>query len=301
MYVIIGATGNTGSVVTEKLLANREKVRVVGRDAKRLERFSQQGAEAFVADATDAAGIARALTGAKAVYAMIPPRIDAPDVPAYQKLTVDALVAAIDKSGVPYAVVLSSVGADKKDKTGPVLGLHHLEERLQRVPGLNALFLRAGYFMENVLPQAGVIQAFGSLMGPVRADLPLSMIATRDIGAAAADALLKLNFLGKTSRELLGARDVSYADVARVIGEAIGKPGLAYQQVPNAQLKPALQQMGMSSSMVDVLLEMTDSLNSGYMKALEPRTPANTTPTTLEVFVAEQFVPAYRGKAAHAQ
>jgi len=301
MYVIIGATGNTGSVVAEKLLANRERVRVVGRDAKRLERFTQQGAEAFVADVTDAGGIAKALTGAKAVYAMIPPRIDAPDVPAYQKLTVDALAAAIDKSGVPYAVVLSSIGADKNEKTGPVLGLHDLEEKLQRIPGLNCLSLRAGYFMENVLPQAGIIQAFGNLMGPVRADLPLAMIATRDIGAAAADALLKLNFQGKTTRELQGARDVTYADVARVIGEAIGKPGLAYKQVPGAQLKPALQQMGMSANMADLLLEMTDSLNSGYMKALEPRTRENTTPTTLEVFVAERFVPAYGGKAAHAQ
>lgn len=32
MYVITGATGNTGSVVAERLLAEGEKVRVVGRD-----------------------------------------------------------------------------------------------------------------------------------------------------------------------------------------------------------------------------------------------------------------------------
>jgi uncharacterized protein YbjT (DUF2867 family) len=52
MYVVIGATGNTGKVVAEKLLEKGEKVRVVGRDAKRLERFTQKGAEAFVADVT---------------------------------------------------------------------------------------------------------------------------------------------------------------------------------------------------------------------------------------------------------
>ena len=56
----------------------------------------------------------------------------------------------------------------------------------------------------------------------------------------------------------------------------------------------------MSSSMADLLLEMSDSLNSGYMKALEPRSPKNTTATTIETFVAEVFVPAYRGKAARA-
>ena len=44
----------------------------------------------------------------------------------------DALAAAIEKSGVKYAVVLSSVGADKPDKTGPVVGLYNLEKKLGR-------------------------------------------------------------------------------------------------------------------------------------------------------------------------
>jgi uncharacterized protein YbjT (DUF2867 family) len=300
MYVITGATGNTGSVIVEKLLAKGEKVRVVGRDAKRLERFTQKGAEAFVADVTDAATIEKAFSGAKAVYAMIPPNHSSPDFPAYQGRVSDALAAAVKRSGVTHVVVLSSIGADKPDKVGPVIGLHDLEKKLEAIAGLNALFLRAGYFMENLLPQVGVIQSLGIMPGPIRPDLPLAMLATRDIGAAAAESLLKLDFVGKRSRELQGARDVTYSEVARIIGAAIGKPDLAYKQLPATQLKPALTQMGMSSSMADLLLEMSDSLNSGYMKALEPRSPKNTTPTTIETFVAEVFVPAYRGKAARA-
>jgi hypothetical protein len=58
--------------------------------------------------------------------------------------------------------------------------------------------------------------------------------------------------------------------------------------------------MGMSSNMADLLLEMAESLNSGYMKMLEPRSPANSTPTTLDTFIAEVFVPAYKGIAAGA-
>ncbi|MFY9528340.1 MAG: NmrA family NAD(P)-binding protein [Candidatus Acidiferrales bacterium] len=300
MYVVIGATGNTGSVVAEKLLANGEKVRVIGRDPKRLERFTQKGAEAFAADVTDAAALTKAFSGAKAVYAMSPPNITSTDVRANQERVKDALATALEKNGVKHAVVLSSFGADKPDKTGPVVGLHNLEEKLNGIAGLNALYLRAGYFMENTLPQVSVIKSFGMMAGPVRADLPLPMIATRDIGAVAAEALLKLDFEGKRSRELLGARDVTYAEAARVIGDAIGKPGLSYTQMPAAQLKPALTQMGMSSNMADLLLEMADALNSGYMRALEPRSPQNTTPTTFETFVAEDFVPGFQGKAARA-
>ncbi len=300
MYVVIGATGHTGSIVAEKLLAKREKVRVVGRDERRLDRFKQQGAEAFVGDVTDANAMARAFSGAEAAYVMLPPNISAPNVLAYTERVVDALASALEKNGVRHAVALSSIGAEKSDRTGPVLGLHNLEQRLDAISGLNAILLRAGYFMENILPQVGIIQQLGHMAGPVRSDLALTMIASRDIGAAAAELLQRRDFQGKQRRELLGARDVTYAQVARVVGAAIGKPDLTYQQVPPAQIKPALMQMGMSANMADLLLEMSEALNSGYMRALEPRSAQNTTPTTIETFVAEVFVPAYRAKAARA-
>jgi len=300
MYVITGATGHTGGVAAEKLLASGAKVRVIGRDAKRLERFSEKGAEAVVADMTDAAALERALSGARAVYAVMPPNLAAPDVRAYQERVTDSLAAAIRNNGIGYAVALSSTGADKSYGTGPVMGVHGLEKKLEAIDGLNAISLRCGYFMENLLPQVGIIQSLGFMAGPVRADVPLPMIATSDIGETAAELLAKLDFGGKQTHELLGARHVTYTEAARIIGSAIGKPDLTYRQVPASVLKPAMMQMGMSSNMVDLLLEMSDALNTGHMKSQEPRSARNTTATTLETFVAEVFAPAYRGKAAGA-
>lgn len=291
MYVVTGATGHTGSVVADALLAAGKKVRVIGRDARQLERFTHKGAETFVADATDAAAITNAFSGAEAAYLMIPP---------YEARVGDSLVSAVKKNALKHVVVLSSYGADKPDRTGPVVGLHNLEKKLEGVAGLNALYLRAGYFMENLLPQVWVINSFGFMAGPVRADLPLPMIATRDVGAVAAEALLTLNFEGKKSRELQGPRDVTYTEVAGGIGGAIGKSGLTYQQLPAAQLRPAFQQMGMSPNNADLLLEMAEALNTKHLRMLEPRSSANSTPTTVETFIAETFVPAYRGKAASA-
>jgi uncharacterized protein YbjT (DUF2867 family) len=298
MYVVTGATGNTGEVVAEKLLAAGVKVRVIGRDPKKLERFTRKGAEPFVADLTNAESTEKAFSGATAVFAMVPPNIAAPDVLAQYGRVGHAIAAGIKKHGINYAVALSSVGADKPDRTGVVKGLHNLEEIIGEIAGLNVLFLRAGYFMENLLPQVGVIQSFGIMGGPVRSDLPLPLIATHDIGAVAAEALLNLNFTGKSTRELQGARDVTYAECAKIIGAAIGKANLAYMQLPAPQLKPAFMQMGMSSNMADGLLELAEALNSGHLRMLEPRSPANTTPTTIETFVADTFVPAYREKAA---
>jgi uncharacterized protein YbjT (DUF2867 family) len=300
MYVITGATGYTGSVAADKLLATGAKVRVIGRDAKRLERFTKKGAETVVADMTDAAAVEKAFSGARAVYALIPPNISAADVRAYQERVTDSLASAIQKNGIPYAVVLSSTGADKSYGTGPVMGLHSLEKKLESIHGLNFLSLRCGYFMENLLPQVGIIQSLGFMAGPVRVDVPLPMIYSREIGEAAAESLAKLDFVGMQTQELLGARHVTYTEAAKIIGVAIGKPDLTYRQVPATVLKPAMMQMGMSSNMVDLLLEMSDALNTGHMKSQETRSARNTTATTLETFVAEVFAPAFRGKAAKA-
>jgi len=300
MYVITAATGHTGRVAAERLLRSGAKVRVVGRDAKRLEQFARQGAEIAVADIADTPALEKAFSGGRAVYAVMPPNSTAPDVRAYQEKVTNSLAAAIRNSGIGYAVALSSTGADKTYGTGPVMGVHGLEKKLEAIDGLNVLSLRCGYFMENLLPQTGVIHSLGFLAGPIRADVPLPMVATSDIGEVAAESLAKLDFSGKQTREVLGARHLPYTEAAKIIGNAIGKPDLAYRQVPSSILKPAMMQMGMSSNMVDLLLEMCEALNTGHMKSQEPRSPRNTTATTLETFVAEVFAPAYRGKSAGA-
>src|SRR6266849_5554465 len=217
MYVVTGATGHTGNVVAKALLAKGEKVRVVGRNADRLKALVAEGAEPFTADLTDTASVTKAFAGAKAVYVMMPPNLASPNFRAFQTRVTEAIAAALRSAGVTHAVTLSSIGADKPENTGPVVGLHYLEQQLNGIEGLNVLHLRAGYFMENTLAQVGIIRATGMTVGPLRPDLKLPMIATRDIGAAAADALLNLNFHGKHSRELQGQRDLDYTEVAATI------------------------------------------------------------------------------------
>ncbi len=300
MYVVLGASGNTGSVVANALLDLGKEVRVVGRDNKKLAPFVNRGAEAFTADVVDGEALSRAFAGAEAAYTLTPPNMSSANYRAEQDQITEAVAKTLETAGVKYAVTLSSFGADKAGKTGPVAGLHAMESGFAQIPGLNALHLRAGYFMENTLPQIGIIQQFGMMAGPVRADLPLPMIATRDIGAAAVDALLRLDFSGQQTRELLGQRDLTYSEVARIVGAAIGKPALAYVQLPAEQVILAMGQMGISKNVASLLCEMSDALDSGYMKALEPRSSANTTPTSYETFVEQVFLSAYRGRAASA-
>jgi uncharacterized protein YbjT (DUF2867 family) len=298
MHVVLGASGNTGHVVAQNLLSHKQKVRVVGREAAHLQSHAAQGAEVFIADVSDVAALTKAFQNADSAYVLIPPNPTSNDPLAYAERAGDAIATALKNAGVKNVVALSSFGADKSQGTGPVLGLYKLEQKLNQLDGAHVLCLRPGYFMENSLPQVNVVLKMGFVGGPLRPDLKLSMVATRDIGAFAAEALLRLDFRGKQTQELLGPRDITYNEVAAIIGKAIGKPDLKYRQPPDEQMRLALVQSGMSEQFAGLLLEMTAALNSGYMRALEPRSSRNTTPTTYENFVAEVFVPAYQQQAA---
>ncbi len=295
MYVITGASGNTGRLVAATLLAAGQKVRVLGRNTDRLQRLADRGAERFVCDLTDQRALIRAFADAQAAYVMIPPHIASDDYRLQQDRISETIATALEKTRVPHAVSLSSVGADKAQNTGPVVGLHRLEQRLNQIPGLNVLHLRAGYFMENTLAQIGGIKTMGATAGPLHPDLRLPMIATRDIAVAAADALLKLDFRRSQTRELLGQRDLSMAEVTAIIGKAIHKPELTYVEVSDDKFLTALTSMGMSLNVARLLVEMAAALNSGHMIALERRSTTNTTPTAYETFVADEFAPRYQG------
>jgi uncharacterized protein YbjT (DUF2867 family) len=300
MYVITGATGHTGSVATKILLMRGHKVRVLGRNIDRLRALAADGAEPFVVDVTDGKRLTEAFHGAQAVYAMLPPNIKSNDVPGYQDQVSTAMTSAIASAKVPSVVLLSSIGADKPSDTGPVVGLHNFEQKLNQLEGTNTLALRAGYFMENTLPQVAAIKAMGKCVGPLRRDLSLSMIASRDIGTVIGEILLQPNFKGHQTLELLGQRDLTMSEVTAIIGKAIGKPSLEYAQLPDDQVSSTLMQLGMSQSQADLIAEMARALNSGHMRALEHRSAGNTTPTSYEQFVSETLLPLFQQQSTAA-
>src|SRR5579871_1145527 len=290
MYVITGATGNTGSIVADALLAAGNKVRVMGRDAGRLQRFVRKGAEPFTADLSDAAALTKAFSGARAAYLMLPPAKSRED----QERESDAIAKAVKESGLPYAVHLSSYGAQVPEGTGPVAGLHSSEQKLNAISDLNVLHLRAAYFMENNLAAIGMIRGMGIFGNALLPDLKLPMAATRDVGAYAAQRLWDLDFSGKQTSELLGPRDLSMTEATAMIARGIGKPNLRYEQFPYDQVEQVLTQMGVPPKGAALYIEMYKAINAGVLIQQEPRSPENTTPTSFEQFVQDVFAPAYR-------
>jgi uncharacterized protein YbjT (DUF2867 family) len=300
VIAITGATGHTGKRAAEALLQYGEKIRAIGRDARKLEPLAQKGAEPFVGDLASADSMTKAFSGAAAVYLMIPPAMERDSFRAYQEQISDSYAAAVERAKVSHVVVLSSVGASHEEKTGPIVGLHNLEQKLSRIPGLNVLFLRPANFMENLLMSLEPLHSLGFLPGPSPANVPIAMIASKDIGDYAAKRLHALDFSSIGTQELLGPRDITMKETAGIIGAAIGSPKLGYMEVPFMMIEPALAKMGMPKSSAALMVEMWKAGNAGLLAPQERRSEKNTTPTTLEQFAAEVFAPAYRSKAAQA-
>jgi uncharacterized protein YbjT (DUF2867 family) len=293
MIVVMGATGHTGKGIAQAVLKAGRKLRVLGRSADKLADFAKQGAEVQAGDASDAAYLARAFRGADAVYTLIPPNPTAPDFPAYQDRIGEATARAIRESGVKHVLFLSSVGAQHASGVGPIAGLHRQEARLAAIDGLNAVFLRPAYFMENVYAVLGMIKHQGINGGAIAGDVPFAAIATRDISDAAAPLLLSRDFRGAGVRELLGPRDYTNEELTKILGAKIGKPDLAYVQFPYDAFSGALQQMGLSKSIADLYADMSRGFNEGRVRPVEGRNARTTTPTTFESF-ADELAAAYK-------
>jgi uncharacterized protein YbjT (DUF2867 family) len=283
-------------MVAQQLLQRGQAVRVIGRSADRLRGLTAQGAEAAVAEFHDAERLASAFTGAEAAFVMIPPDHVTPDHLAYQDRVGQATAQALKTAGVRYVVNLSSVGAHLAEGSGPIRGLRRQELRLNELAPLTVLHLRPAYFMENLLWGIPAIRAMGVNGSPLSGDLPIPMVATRDIGLKAAELLAALTFTGRTVFEFFGPRAVTLVEATRILGKAIGRPDLRYVPFGYDEAQKAMSSSGISPDYARLLIEMNRSFNEGRILPTQPMTGEHAGRTTVEQF-AESFAAAYRSAA----
>ncbi|MHA6782682.1 hypothetical protein ACVGOW_17060 [Pseudonocardia saturnea] len=105
----------------------------------------------------------------------------------------------------------------------------------------------------------------------------------RCVGDAADDALRTRERTGVV--ELLGPRDLTQTEVAALLGEHLGRPGLPYVQLPEAEMVDALVGAVFSPDAAERHVGMTRALNEGRIAG--HRTAGNTTSTRFEDVVGE--------------
>lgn len=271
-YAVLGVTGNTGRVVAETLLSQGHAVRVVVRDGGKASAFEAKGAEVAVANLSDVGALTKAFEGVEGAYALIPPSF-APEFRAYQHASADALRQAAQDSKLPHMVLLSSIGAQHPSGTGPIAGLHYAEQHLGNLTSTRFTFLRAAYFMENFATALGALPN-GILPSFIPADFEFDMVATKDIGNAAA-ALLLERHVGNQVVDIAGQRG-SFATAAQIFSRLLNKP-ISVAETPLDAVVPTFKSFGMPDELAGLYREMFEamlsrqlSFESGFRRAPAP-------------------------------
>jgi uncharacterized protein YbjT (DUF2867 family) len=286
LFVVAGATGHIGSVVARELLAAGHKVRAIVRNADKAKALATQGAELVIGELSDAGLLTRALRGADGAFLLQPPPPhDSPDVRAFQDRVTQAEAAAVAESGIRHVVMLSSWGAEKAAGTGPIVGLHVLEEALKKTRAITTV-LRAGSFTENLLNMLPAAQHQGVLPNFFPPELKMASIATRDIAAAAVRSLLS----PPAATEIvyvIGTHEYSAVDQAAYLSKKLGKE-VKLANVPVSGVSAAIQQGGMGASMANLLQEMYEGAMKGLL-TIEPGHRVEKGSTTLEQALDPHF------------
>ncbi|MGC4008602.1 MAG: NAD(P)H-binding protein [Pseudomonas sp.] len=294
MITVMGATGRTGWRICQTLLKAGVPIRALGRNAERLAPLAAAGAQIAVGEPNDAAFLTEAFRGSEAVYTLLAYGPDTEDYRQQQAAQGEAILDAIRDSGVRRVVFLSSVGAEVPAGTGPIISMHDQEQRLcQLPPEVDVLMLRSGALFENLYGALEIVRTCDCYSDAVASEVPVPMVATRDVADAASRALLEQDWQGRVTREVLGQRDISYAEATRLLGAAIGRPDLPYVPVSPPELAAALLEAGCSASVAACYAELGEAISSGRVRAQEARSPANTTATRFEDF-AQDWAKAYR-------
>jgi uncharacterized protein YbjT (DUF2867 family) len=260
-YLIVGS-GHTSKIVAEKLLAAGKNVTVLGRNPEKLKPLTDKGAKAAVGSLENADFLKEAFKGKDAAYILLPPNYAAEDIRAYQNAIGRNLAGAIKANGTRYVVFLSSVGAHLGNGAGVVDGLGDFEKLLAEIPGLHVKLLRPGFFYYNFFSQIPTLKAAGILGGNYDGNITMPFADTNDIGNAAAEELLKLDFTGQTVR-YIASEETTPQQAATILGKAIGKPDLQWVRFPDDQLKTGLLQAGLKETMANGYVQLGKAFQAG--------------------------------------
>lgn len=290
-YVITGSLGHISKPIVQKLAKAGHNVTVITSKAENASAIDSLGAKAAVGSVEDADFLKQAFAGADAVYLMIPPKWGVTKWRDYQNHVADNYIAAIRANEIPYVVMLSSIGAHLGNGAGPIDGLHDLEQKLKATERLNVSVLRPSYFMYNLLNMSGMVKGMG-MMGSNFGDEKVVLVHTNDIAEVALQKLMNLDFTGYQIR-YIASDERTGAEIAAVLGEAIGKPETPWIVFSDEQNKQGMQQAGMNEEMATEYTSLGNALRTGALQEDYFANRPTLGDVKLEDFAKNEFAPAF--------
>ncbi|ACU59585.1 SDR family oxidoreductase [Chitinophaga pinensis] len=268
--VLTGSLGNIGKPLAKALLQKGHSITVISSNADRQQEIESLGAKAAIGSMHDAAFLTAAFKGADIVYLM--ETLEAVGNFFDKQLDFIAAISqigrnykqAIEQTGVKQVIHLSSIGAHM-DKGNGILAFHHnVENILQQLPGDVAIkFMRPVGFYTNMFSFVRGLKAKGAIVQNWGGDDKEPWVSPLDIATVIAEEV-ETPFEGRKIR-YIASDEVSPNEIAAALGDAIGKPDLAWQVIPDDQLLENWLAIGMNPQIANGFMEMQASMRGGVL------------------------------------
>jgi uncharacterized protein YbjT (DUF2867 family) len=221
MFVVLGATGHIGSVVTKSLLKEGQRVTAIVRDDKKAEGLKSLGAKTAVVDVRDHDALREVLRQGRRAFLLNPPAPTNIDTDKQENETASSIALALDGSGLEKVLVASTYGAQPGGAIGDLSVLYDFEAKVCS-HGIPTAINRGAYYFTNLdMLVDGAIRGEITTMFPAYLQIP--MVAPSDIGAMAAERLTSpLDDVGV--RYVEGPERYSFAAVAYAFSRALDHP-----------------------------------------------------------------------------
>ncbi|GAB7028973.1 SDR family oxidoreductase [Streptomyces sp. NPDC021749] len=249
MILVTGASGNVGTALLARLSADGVLARAAYRDPRITARVMGSGGQAVTLDLGKPDTLGPALEGVESLFLL---GATGPDQTTHELNMVEAARAA----GV-RVVKLSVWRAE--EGLSPIARLHRPVERALATSGLPWTILRPNFYLQNFLNQRSIREA-GEFRLPL-ITAPISFIDVGDIADVAARVLTTGGHDGCVY-DLTGPEALTYADVAEVFSDVLGKP-VRYVGLPDDEARAAMLSRGMPEFSADALVEVARAYRDG--------------------------------------
>jgi uncharacterized protein YbjT (DUF2867 family) len=290
MILITGASGTAGGATLQEAQQKGAPVRAMYR-SKDDARKAPPGVPIAIADFADRESLRSALNGIDTVFIVC--------APISQLVELESnMIDACREAGVRRIVLHSALGAGKYNKSFP--SWHTKVEQKLTASGIDYTILRPNGFMQNIItynaPTIRAQNAFYDCIGDAR----ISLIDARDIGAAAAEALVNPAKHGKQTYELNGPEALSNYDVADRLSRALGRK-VSYVAIPEEAQRKAMLGAGMPAEQVTAILDLMEYYHTGACATVDSTLEniIGREPRTLDAFLSEN-ADSFRQSAATA-
>ena len=296
--VITGSLGNISKPLAQELIAKGHALTIISSNPDKKKVIEDMGAVAAIGSVQNEGFLTTAFTGADAVYTMVPPvsylQADLDPVKHFSAIGKN-YAAVIMKAGVPHVVNLSSWGAHREDGTGGIKGTYYLERILNELPAtVSITHIRPTSFYYNLYSLIPAIKYSGKIAANYGDTDRTVLVAPADIASAVCEELESITESRKV--RYVASDELTCNEVARMLGEAIGKPHLQWELISDEQAQQNLEAAGLPPRSAALLVELQAGHHRGIIaEDYNLHRPAVLGKIKMADF-AEEFAAAYHQK-----